>query len=255
VGTWGPGIFSDDLAADVRDDYRDAIGDGMSGAEATTHVLSAHADALADQESASVVWLALAVAQSHAGRLEDQVRVRAIEIIDGGLDLQRWVDDPKLQRRRAAVLDKVRAELTGPQRPPRRVARPVRSVWPWDPGTVVSFRRSDGRFLLLRVVATAGEQGVGGGRYGISELVDWIDERLPAPADVDALPSVRPRDWSATDGHPRLHGITILGQPELDRFAPFVEGEPPEVSRRVPQHFLIRAAELEEIAAKRFGLG
>jgi hypothetical protein len=35
VGTWGPGIFSDDLAADVREDFRDLISQGLTPEEAT----------------------------------------------------------------------------------------------------------------------------------------------------------------------------------------------------------------------------
>lgn len=30
MGAWGPAIFSDDLAADVRADYTDLIGQGIS---------------------------------------------------------------------------------------------------------------------------------------------------------------------------------------------------------------------------------
>jgi len=34
VGIWGPGIFSDDLAADVREEFRDLIGEGLTAEEA-----------------------------------------------------------------------------------------------------------------------------------------------------------------------------------------------------------------------------
>ena len=30
MGTWGTGLFSDDLAADVRDEFRDLIGEGLT---------------------------------------------------------------------------------------------------------------------------------------------------------------------------------------------------------------------------------
>ena len=40
MGTWGTGIFSDDNAADLRDDYRDFIGDGLSSREATDRLLA-----------------------------------------------------------------------------------------------------------------------------------------------------------------------------------------------------------------------
>lgn len=35
LGVWGPGIFSDDLACDLRDEYRELVADGLSGEEAT----------------------------------------------------------------------------------------------------------------------------------------------------------------------------------------------------------------------------
>lgn len=30
MGTWGTGIFSDDLASDIREDFKELIGDGKS---------------------------------------------------------------------------------------------------------------------------------------------------------------------------------------------------------------------------------
>ena len=35
MGTWGVAIFSDDLAADIRGDFRELIGDGLTPSEAT----------------------------------------------------------------------------------------------------------------------------------------------------------------------------------------------------------------------------
>jgi hypothetical protein len=39
MGVWGTAIFSDDLAADLRDDYRAMIGDVLSGPEASDLLL------------------------------------------------------------------------------------------------------------------------------------------------------------------------------------------------------------------------
>lgn len=35
MGTWGTDLFADDLARDIRDDYREQIEDGVEDAEAT----------------------------------------------------------------------------------------------------------------------------------------------------------------------------------------------------------------------------
>jgi len=44
MGTWGSSIFSSDLAADVRGDFRELIEDGASVTEATTRVLDRYAE-------------------------------------------------------------------------------------------------------------------------------------------------------------------------------------------------------------------
>lgn len=251
MGTWGVAIFSDDVAADVRDQYREHLGDGLPDAEATRLVLEGFVEELADDDTAPVVWLALAAAQSRVGRLEDRVRDEAIRVIDTGTDLPRWRDDPRAMARRRAALARLRDELMGPRRPSRRIPRPIRSVCPWEPGSIVSFRRDDGRHLLLRVKATQGEHGFGGGRFGIFEVLDWIGEEIPERATIDRLPFATARDWSATDGHPRLHGVLVLSQRQLDRFSLVVEGSEPSDWQR---NFVIDADDLEGLAERRFRL-
>jgi len=77
VGAWGAAIFSDDLAADIREDWRDHIGDGMTPAAATQQILTDYADAAADPDESGVVWLALAVSQWRTGRIVPGVLARA----------------------------------------------------------------------------------------------------------------------------------------------------------------------------------
>ena len=250
MGTWGVAIFSDDIASDVRDRYREHLGDGVPDAEATRLVLEAFVEELADDETAPNVWLALATAQSRVGRLEDLVRDEAIRVIDAGTDLLRWREDPRLMAKRQAALAGLREELIGPQRPRRRVPKPVRSVWPWEPGSIVSFRRDDGRHLLLRVKATQGQHGVGGGRWGIFEVLDWIGEEIPEPAAIERLPFATARDFSAV-GHPRLHGVLVTNQRQLDRFSLVAQGSEASVWE---MSFLIGADDLEGLAERRFGL-
>jgi hypothetical protein len=91
LGAWGPSLFADDTACDVRDSYRDLIADGVDDAGATRQVLSLWSDtASGDPDEAVVVWVALAVTQSKLGRLDPAVAGRALELIDGGGDLDRW---------------------------------------------------------------------------------------------------------------------------------------------------------------------
>ncbi len=54
MGAWGTAIFSDDTASDVRDDYRDHVGDGLSGIEATDRLLNEWLDTLPDPDEGPV---------------------------------------------------------------------------------------------------------------------------------------------------------------------------------------------------------
>jgi len=70
LGVWGTGIFQDDTACDIRDDYKDHVGNGLTGPDATTRILAEYKSSLADPHEANVVWLPLAAVQWKLGRLD-----------------------------------------------------------------------------------------------------------------------------------------------------------------------------------------
>ena len=76
MGTWGTAIFSDDTASDVRGDYRDYVGDELSGTAATDRVVNEWRETLRDPDEGPVFWLALAATQWECGRLESRVETR-----------------------------------------------------------------------------------------------------------------------------------------------------------------------------------
>ena len=118
MGAWGPGIFSDDTTVDIRTDLRSWLETGLSDDDATMKVLEGQD--LSDPR----VWLGLAAAQHLLGRLDPAVRDRALQIIDSGEDLEDWADaSPPDRTARARALNRLRAQLVGPQ-PARRVVAP-----------------------------------------------------------------------------------------------------------------------------------
>ena len=93
MGTWETAIFSDDTASDVRDGFRDLIGEGLSTEQATDKLLRQYAPSLDDPDDGPPFWLGLAVTQWKSGRLLERVKEKALEIIDTGADLKRWSGD------------------------------------------------------------------------------------------------------------------------------------------------------------------
>ncbi|HEY2584379.1 MAG TPA: hypothetical protein VGI81_01290 [Tepidisphaeraceae bacterium] len=208
MGTWGTAIFADDTAADVRDDYRDMIASGMSDAEAHAQVRDKYLDVSPEHRPhvEPLFWVALARTQWGLGRLEEETKNKAIDIIDSGSDVERWRDlgaSTADLTKRACVLDDLRERLTGPQ-PPRKSVRPRRKqVSRYQVGDVIRFTLSSGNCVLFRITSIYRDRD---GEHPVAEILDWIGISLPAEAELATLPCrqrIR-RDGWASVRFPRL---------------------------------------------------
>lgn len=204
MGAWGPALFSDDLACDVRDEYRRLIEDGTADEEARRHLLDAYAETLDDPEDGPVFWLALAVTQSKVGRLDPMVRDRALRIVERGEGLSAWADaGAAVLSRRRAVLDKVRSQLTGPQPERRRLRPPWRHVTDLSPGTVLAYRDPVGDDALLRVARVSDD------RFGVLPIVSVMAQRGEVPS-FPTPPVVRVWVFRRKDPDYRDAGFRVL---------------------------------------------
>ncbi len=261
MGTWGPAIFSDDLALDVRGEYRELIGQGVDPAEATRQLVGEYQPD-DDPDGGHVFWLALAATQWKLGRLEDTVKARALQVIEDGTDLRGWEEDatPQVVRKRRAALDKLREQLLSPQPPPKHIRRPYHEWTEWEVGDVVSYRLLSGRYILLRVV---GHDTSKWERGPIVEIVDWVGDEPPPPDAIATLPARRPTAkreerhlystrfevarWSKTDYPADRLSVVARGVP----VAPW-----PKVKRSHPDYSwsVIWWKELDQVLREGFGL-
>ena len=175
MGAWGVAIFSDDLAADIRFDFRELIGDGLTPSEATDRLKAEYASSLDDPDEMPVFWIALALAQWKLGRLEENTKKMALQVIDDGTDLARW-DDAKDRAKRETVLAKTRSELLSASPPAKRVPRTIRESNDWQTGETIGFQLSTGRWTMFRVIGHHTDKG---GRFAVCELLNWVGEALP----------------------------------------------------------------------------
>ena len=182
MGVWGTGLFSDDVACDVRDHYRELIEDGVEDAAATRQTVEKFGASL--DESDGVALLALAVTQSKLGRLDPDVRDRALAALDRGADLEIWErDNPKLLPKRRAVLEKARAQLTGPQPPPRRLRPPKRISSGLAAGDVLALELPQ-RVTLVRVVRVRSHRR---GETPVLEELDFDGAEVPSREALERL--------------------------------------------------------------------
>ena len=190
MGTWGTGIFSDDNATDLRDDYRELIGDGVPGSEATDRLVAQWAPQ-GDPDLETVFWLALALTQWSCGRLENRVKSEALRAIESGSAIRPWLGCPD-ERKRRKVLKAAKTKLESPQPPEQRIKKRKLATCDWQRGELFAYRMRSGEYVVLRMLDLSVDKG---GAYPDCEVLDWRGPDLPAQGLPDTTPVRELRDY------------------------------------------------------------
>lgn len=125
MGTWGPGLYANDLAKDLKSTISTVTKLPLETAELTTLLTATFPDASRDEQNEDYTpfWLVLAD-QFHKQAIDDpEVFERAREIIDSGHDLNRpgvAEMSPADQKARAKALNELSARIA---KPPAKKAR------------------------------------------------------------------------------------------------------------------------------------
>lgn len=165
MGAWGANLYQDDVALDVKDEYKDILRRGKTNEEAMQEIIDKYQELLEDAEDRGVFWLALADTQWNLGRLDEQVKEQALEIIELGTDLKRWESNEKLYNKRKEILEKLKEKLLSPQPEEKRMPKYRTYKCEWKNGDV---------FVYQLKSEYAKEQGLEG-RYLIIQKIDEID--------------------------------------------------------------------------------
>ena len=165
MGAWGANLYQDDVALDVKDEYKDNLRRGKTNEEAMQEIIDKYQELLEDEEERGVFWLALADTQWNLGRLDEQVKEQALEIIELGTDLKRWEINEKLYNKRKEILEKLKEKLLSPQPEEKRMPKYRTYKCEWENGDVFAYQLKS---------EYAKEQGLEG-RYLIIQKIDEID--------------------------------------------------------------------------------
>ncbi|MBC8105832.1 MAG: hypothetical protein H7Z14_04525 [Anaerolineae bacterium] len=107
-------LFTSDLAAEVRGEFEERVGFGLSSKDATVHVVARFGSLLSDPNDGPVVIVCLAALQFEAGGLFQSFRDAAIELIDTREAQRAWkCFDHEAGQQRRAVLDRLATALRG----------------------------------------------------------------------------------------------------------------------------------------------
>ena len=165
MGAWGANLYQDDVALDIKDEYKDNLRRGKTNEEAMQEIIDKYQELLEDAEDRGVFWLALADTQWNLGRLDEQVKEQALEIIELGTDLKRWEINEKLYNKRKEILEKLKEKLLSPQPEEKRMPKYRTYKCEWENGDVFAYQLKS---------EYAKEQGLEN-RYLIIQKIDEID--------------------------------------------------------------------------------
>lgn len=141
MGTWGPGLYQDDVAEDVKDYYKDQLHRGKTGEELTQELIEEYRENLFDIDDAPVFWFALADTQWNLGRLESLVKEKALYYLDEGSNLERWKNEnSKLFEKRKAVLEKLKEKLLSEQPEKKKISQYRLYHCKWEIGDVFAYQ-------------------------------------------------------------------------------------------------------------------
>lgn len=222
MGSWGTGLYQDDIACDVRDYYIDCLREDDESAENKT--LEYFEEEICDDEDGPVVWFALADTQWKYGRLSEMVKNRALEYIDNGINLQLWNEvDNKLYAKREKVLSDLKDELLSPVPPKKKLRKPHVFTCSWNIGDVFAYQlKSDtarekgvfGKWLVMQKVNQADNL-----KNGLSPVVTVRLIDSDVCPDMNALkePCIRIDRYMGYKWSYRLH-LLVYSKKSLSNF-------------------------------------
>lgn len=143
MASWGPKLYQDDLAVDVRDYYKDQLKRGKTNEVVTEELIMDNEDIITDEDEAPVFWFALSDTQWNLGRLLPFVKEKALEYLKKGSNLKRWEREAINQREykgRAKVLQELEQRLMSQMPAEKKISQYRLYKCEWTIGDVFAYK-------------------------------------------------------------------------------------------------------------------
>ncbi|HSW97259.1 MAG TPA: hypothetical protein VLF89_05525 [Candidatus Saccharimonadales bacterium] len=221
-------LFDEDLAWDIREEFKELIADGKSPEEATEALVESYKELFSDRYVPDLFWMSLAATQWKYGRLQEQVKIKAIEAIDSGRDLERWEDS--LQKKRRKTLEELKVMLLSPQPTAKKIKKQFVSTTKFEAGDVISFKTQSENFVLIRVIGITGVPGKN--TSPVVEVLDWYGNDIPSTDEIKKLP-IRKRTYSLAKNSDERNIYSLVYVKEKD----YPEDKVNLVMKKCPTHY------------------
>jgi hypothetical protein len=191
MGTWGTGLYQSDVAADVRDVYRDCKKLGFSGGELAAIVLETVGAESAKDEDGQLAHLALADLLARDGMLPAALMQTALGIIKSSALPARF-EDAASRNKHQKMLDALAAKLSAAKPGDAKTRKPPYiEQCDFAIGEVLAYPLPRGGWTLLRVVAYRTRFR---GKSPICEVLAWSIPAVPPAAKIKRLRFMRQKN-------------------------------------------------------------
>ena len=146
MGAWGTGLYSSDLATDVRNDYCEMLVFHYSHEKAVKRLVQEY-ELLEDDPYNAAGWFALADSAWKYGHLDDELKRRVQRLYDEEAEKKLWADSPEDFKKRKAVIARLLEKI---QTPREKAAKPSLRFVPynvdWHVGDLIAFQLQNGPY-------------------------------------------------------------------------------------------------------------
>lgn len=211
MGTWGVNLYQDDMALDIKEEYTNFLKVGMNNNEATKLLIEIYKDMV--EEEAGVFWLALADTQWKYGRLLPEVREKALDIIESGIDLDLWKEDEKQYKKRQKILEGLKDKLNSEQPQEKKITKLTLEKANWEIGDILLYQILNEelrnhkwykKYVLLNIVGI-NETNIGSlprdvyyNEQNVISLYNWIGTNIPTRKKIKKMNFVILQNYTDT---------------------------------------------------------
>jgi|GEM_PF-2587154 len=112
MGTWGIGLFEDDITMDVKDYFNEYSTKNKDLCDVAQKIIKMHKDVAADKDEGPLLYFALAEIEMEHGFIEKGIKDKCLEYLGNGSSLDRWTKSGIIQfMKRRKVLKKLLKKL------------------------------------------------------------------------------------------------------------------------------------------------
>ena len=165
MGTWGPKIYEDDLAQDIKEEYEELIEEGKNNEEAIQEICLRYKEEIEDVEESSLFWMAFADILYEHKNLTKYVKEKALKEIESGKNLEKWKREASEQDyiKRKSEIEKLREKLeiynekdNKKEKKHKEISENEKYKNQWEIGDTYAYKIENteykGQYLILRKV-------------------------------------------------------------------------------------------------------